>query len=333
VSPIVSTQWLADHIGSEGLVVLDATVLPEAAPSVPSSAPSLQGGSGWRSGVVQYREQGHVPGAVFADLLGEFSAPSAGRLFARPSRERFEAAASSAGVDNDTTVVVYDSDEGQWAARIWWLFRTFGYDRVAVLDGGYAKWFGENRPIDLGEVAPREAVFVGLERPELWADRGRVERIAAGKEPGSLVFAGRSSLGAGSVPVGASLARTGAGSTPVGASSARAGAGSTPVGAGSAPVGAGPARLGAMALAGERPSGAEEFAARSLHVPVARLRDPESKTMLKTAALRERFATVLDGSPIVTHCGAGIAAAADALALTLLGVTDVAVYDGSLADG
>jgi thiosulfate/3-mercaptopyruvate sulfurtransferase len=268
-SPVVSTQWLADHLGSDSLVVLDATVL---------SVPAFGGGNTWLSGLDRYLVHGHIPGAVFADLIEVFSDPAGEYGFAKPSLAQFEQAASSVGVDNETTVVVYDTAAGQWAARIWWLFRAFGYDRVAVLDGGYAKWFSEDRPLDTGNVVPSEAVFVGVERPELWADKGDVERIVAGDAAGALVFAGPPS-------------------DFTGETSPRGRAGHIP---------------------------------GSVSVPAASLNDRETKTILKADALRERFAPVLDGSPVVTYCGAGIAAAADALALTLLGVTDVAVYDGSL---
>ncbi|WP_175494279.1 sulfurtransferase [Herbiconiux ginsengi] len=184
-SPLVSTQWLADHLGSEGLVVLDATVLPIASPA--------GAGTAWLSGLDQYLLAGHVPGAVFADLLDVFSDAEGSFGFARPSLAQFEEAAASVGVDNDTSVVVYDSVAGQWAARLWWLFRAFGYDRVAVLDGGFAKWSDEERPTETGNVLPSSgAVFVGVERPELWASKAEVEAIVAGSTdfPATLVFAG-----------------------------------------------------------------------------------------------------------------------------------------------
>ncbi|MFB2597160.1 sulfurtransferase [Herbiconiux sp. P17] len=186
-SPLVSTQWLADHLGSEGLVVLDATVLSITSPAGFGPA------SSWLSGLDQYLLTGHIPGAVFADLLEVFSDPAGSFGFARPSLAQFEEAAASVGVDNDTTVVVYDTAAGQWAARVWWLFRAFGYDRVAVLDGGYAKWTAEERPVDTGNVLPRSgADFAGVERPELWASKADVEAIVAGSTdaPATLLFAG-----------------------------------------------------------------------------------------------------------------------------------------------
>ncbi|MET0447907.1 MAG: rhodanese-like domain-containing protein, partial [Aeromicrobium sp.] len=126
-APLVSTQWLADHLGAEKLVIVDATVFV---------APLPGGKPGYVSGHEQYIIDGHLPGAVFADLIDEFSDPSGAYPFTRPSSEAFALAAGSLGIDDDTTVVVYDAALGQWAARVWWLFRAFGYDDVAVLDGG-----------------------------------------------------------------------------------------------------------------------------------------------------------------------------------------------------
>jgi thiosulfate/3-mercaptopyruvate sulfurtransferase len=175
----VSTQWLADHLGSDNLVILDATVFAQ--------APSNDGPR-YLSGHEHYFSTGHVPGAVFADLLEDFSDPAGEFDFSKPSADLFEVAAASVGVDNDTTVVVYDSAFGQWAARIWWLFRAFGYDDVAVLDGGLTKWNAEARPFENGTIEPRVAApFTASARPELWVDKSFVESIVAGTIDAALI--------------------------------------------------------------------------------------------------------------------------------------------------
>ena len=175
----MSTQWLADHLGADNLVVVDATVL---------QVKGFDGRYTWLSGLDQYLVTGHVPGAVFADLLETFSDPAGAYGFARPDKAAFEAAASSIGVDNQSTVVVYDASVGQWASRIWWLFRAFGYERVAVLDGGLTKWKAEGRPIERGHVEPREAVrFDARERPGVWVDKSHVESIVDGRTSATLV--------------------------------------------------------------------------------------------------------------------------------------------------
>jgi thiosulfate/3-mercaptopyruvate sulfurtransferase len=187
-SPVVSTQWLADHLGSDNLVILDATVF--------ALTPATPNGPRYLSGREDYLTKGHIPGAVFADLFDVFSDPTGEFDFSRPSAEQFEAAAACVGIDNETTVVVYDAVVGQWAARIWWLFRAFGYDNVAVLDGGLAKWHAETRPYATGGVHPRVAgdthsrfagSFVATPRPELWVDKSFVESIVAGEADAALV--------------------------------------------------------------------------------------------------------------------------------------------------
>jgi len=177
-SPVVSTQWLADHLGADQLVVLDATVLPYTQPS---------GKPGYLSGHESYVVNGHLPGALFADVIEELSDSSAQFPFTRPSVEQFEAAVGALGIDNETTVVVYDAVVGQWAARVWWLFRAFGYDRVAVLDGGLAGWVAEGRETDVGHVTASAARFTAVERPEAWVSTSDVEAIVAGDAAGSLV--------------------------------------------------------------------------------------------------------------------------------------------------
>lgn len=168
-SPLVSTQWLADHLGASRLVVLDATVLVASGPF-----------AGYVTGHERHILEGHVPGARFADLLESFSDPDGRWAFTRPSERQFSDAVGALGIDNDTTVIVYDSEFGQWASRIWWLFRTFGYDRVAVLDGGFTKWLSEARPTETGHVEAVPAHFSAAPRPELWVEKSQVEEIVAG---------------------------------------------------------------------------------------------------------------------------------------------------------
>lgn len=177
-SPLVSTQWLADHLGAGGLLVVDATVASFTRPD---------GRIGYLSGHEQYLLEGHVPGAVFADLIEEFSDPEGAYPFTRPDAARFEAAAGALGVGRDTTVIVYDTAVGQWASRLWWLFRAFGFDRVALLDGGLTKWRAEERELVLGHVEPTPAEFTATPRPELWVEKADVEAVVRGEREAALV--------------------------------------------------------------------------------------------------------------------------------------------------
>jgi thiosulfate/3-mercaptopyruvate sulfurtransferase len=158
----VSTAWLAEHLGQSGLVLLDATVVQRKS-------------GGYLSGLDEYLIGGHLPGAVFADLVESFSAPDGAYPLTRPTATDFAAAAGEHGVGPGTAVVVYDGGLGEWAARLAWLLLAFGHDRVAALDGGLTKWRAEGRPIESGYVAPVPASFEARERPGFWADRPEVE--------------------------------------------------------------------------------------------------------------------------------------------------------------
>jgi thiosulfate/3-mercaptopyruvate sulfurtransferase len=186
-SPLVSTQWLADHLGADDLVIVDA--------SVRTSGTGLD--TRWASARDDHEHVGHIPGAVYADLIETLSDPAAELPFARPSVERFESAIARLGISNDSTVVVYDDASGQWSARLWWLFRSFGFDGAAVLDGGFTKWRAEERAIRAGALTVQSALsvqsgssaFLATEEHPLWVDRDRVERAVSGDEPAALVLA------------------------------------------------------------------------------------------------------------------------------------------------
>ena len=98
-------------------------------------------------------EKKHIQGAVFADLYEDFSETGSEFSFTHPSREKFINNISELGVGEGTYVVVYDqgiTDDDSvavsyWASRLAWQLRYEGFDRVAVLDGGFVKWLEEGR--------------------------------------------------------------------------------------------------------------------------------------------------------------------------------------------
>lgn len=187
--PTVSTDWLHGHVGDTDVIVLDASVEKVAA-----------GASGreWRSGRSSFETLGHVPGARFADMLSAFSDPDAPFAFARPDARHFARAAGALGLSGREKIVVYDTATGIWAARLWWLFRAFGHDDVAVLDGGLTAWSREGRPLRRGPAAPvPEAEFRARAREGYFVDKDDVRAIVDGRAAGFLacvlrppVFAG-----------------------------------------------------------------------------------------------------------------------------------------------
>ncbi len=87
-----------------------------------------------------------------------------------PDAETFADKVGALGLGSDSVIVAYDGLGLMSAARVWWMFRVFGHDAVAVLDGGLPKWIKEGRPVESGEAAPRPARFTARYRPELVRD-------------------------------------------------------------------------------------------------------------------------------------------------------------------
>jgi len=108
-------------------------------------------------GAEQYR-QSHIPGAAFASLDTDLSAPKNGRngRHPLPQPEQFVQWLGANGLRQSDQVVCYDGANGAMAARLWWLLRWVGHQSVAVLDGGFAKWTKEGRPVsaELPQPAP-----------------------------------------------------------------------------------------------------------------------------------------------------------------------------------
>jgi thiosulfate/3-mercaptopyruvate sulfurtransferase len=116
----------------------------------------------------QYREA-HIPGALFAHLDRDLSGPKNGRngRHPLPAPDIFGAWLASQGVRDTDQIVCYDAANGAMAARLWWLLRWVGHDAVAVLDGGFARWSAEGRPVDAQIPQPRPAEFTVRLRAEM----------------------------------------------------------------------------------------------------------------------------------------------------------------------
>ena len=110
-------------------------------------------------GIDSYR-QGHLPGAVFADLDRDLAGPpGSGGRHPLPDPAAFQAAMRAAGVSRDRPVVLYDDGDAMAAARGWWMLRYFGHPHVRVLDGGYRAWTAAGLPVTADDPAPAPGDF------------------------------------------------------------------------------------------------------------------------------------------------------------------------------
>jgi thiosulfate/3-mercaptopyruvate sulfurtransferase len=118
-----------------------------------------------------YRES-HVPGACFAHLDRDLSAPKTGRngRHPLPDPQTFIAWLGAQGLDATDQVVCYDGGSGAMAARLWWMLRWVGHDTVAVLDGGFAKWTKEGRSVAADVPVFAATTYPGKPRPDMAVD-------------------------------------------------------------------------------------------------------------------------------------------------------------------
>jgi thiosulfate/3-mercaptopyruvate sulfurtransferase len=131
---LVSTTWLAEHLGERNLVVVDASAhLPDAG----------------RDARAEFAAA-HIPGARFLDLdtFKDMDSPVPAAL---PTAAQFAARMAALGVRDGERVVVYDDSGVKTSARAWFILRMHGMREVAILDGGLGKWRGEGRPLESGE--------------------------------------------------------------------------------------------------------------------------------------------------------------------------------------
>jgi thiosulfate/3-mercaptopyruvate sulfurtransferase len=139
---LVDADWLAAHLNAPDVRVVDGSMyLPNAG----------------RDAKAEYAET-HIPGAVFFDIddIADSASPLPHML---PSPEKFSARVRKLGLGDGNRIIVYDGEGLFSAARVWWMFRAFGHDDVALLDGGLPKWVAEGRPTDSHPAMPRERHF------------------------------------------------------------------------------------------------------------------------------------------------------------------------------
>lgn len=136
---LVSTEWLAEHLGEPGLVVVesDEDVLLYETGHI-EGAVKID----WHTDLNDPVQRDYIDGAAFAELLG------------------------SKGISRDTTVVIYGDKNNWWAAYALWVFTLFGHEDVRLLDGGRAKWEAEGREYTTVTPTPERVDYPVVDRDD-----------------------------------------------------------------------------------------------------------------------------------------------------------------------
>lgn len=165
---LVSVKWLNTNLNTENLIILDATINKQ----------------------IENNSE-RIPKARFFDIKQKFSDTNARFPSTLPSMEQFKTEARALGINNDSFIVVYDDKGIYSSARAWWLFKTFGFNNVAVLDGGLPEWKEQNFPIETYKKEPIEkGNFKASFLPELMTDFTGVNQFS--KDTKTLILDARS---------------------------------------------------------------------------------------------------------------------------------------------
>jgi thiosulfate/3-mercaptopyruvate sulfurtransferase len=174
-STLVSVDELAAHLNDPKWVVFDCRH---------DLANTEYGAQAWA--------KAHIPGALFMHCDRDLSGPHNGRngRHPLPDIETFVRRMGECGITPDTQVVAYDNEASAFAARLWWMLRWLGHDKVALLDGGLPGWKRAKQPLDTSVKTVAPTQFVPRPRPEMLVDTAFVEQHL--RQPDMLLLDGRS---------------------------------------------------------------------------------------------------------------------------------------------
>lgn len=161
---LVSTKWLSEHLKSPELRLIDASWY------MPADNRDCR---------AEYEAE-HIPGARFVDV-DEVADLRSDLPHMLPPVEKFMSRMRELGIGDGHQVVVYDTAGVFSAPRVWWMFKYFGQDNVAVLDGGLPKWKAEGHPVTAEPPTIRDRHMITEIRPELLRD---VTQVAASSKLG-----------------------------------------------------------------------------------------------------------------------------------------------------
>jgi thiosulfate/3-mercaptopyruvate sulfurtransferase len=162
MNPLVSVNWLAEHLSDPNFIVMDATLPPVGI--------QIQ-----KSPRERYLAE-HIPGAIFFDI-DELSDHSTQLPHMLPTVESFSREMSSMGVNDQMTIVIYEQDGVFSAPRAWWMLRTFGVEKVLLLDGGFHAWKEACFPVEAGSVKRSIERFQGRFNQKAVKDFAEIQEL------------------------------------------------------------------------------------------------------------------------------------------------------------
>ncbi len=170
---LVDIHWLNENLDNPQVIVIDASVVVSF---------DEAGQFNMISGKEQYQE-GHIPHAIFADLMGDLSAKDNNRHFVMPSPAQFRNAINDLGISNDSQVVIYSKTSSQgWPQRLWWMLYWAGHDNIAVLDGGFSAWQQAGLPVSNKTIKRIKSNYKLNIRDHVIADRDEVFKAIDDKD-------------------------------------------------------------------------------------------------------------------------------------------------------
>jgi len=162
---LVETSWLADNLSNPNLRIYDCAARPEPHPDEALRKKYPLSPQNCRS---SYEEK-HIPGAGYIDVPGDLTDKSCETPMMLASMAQVVKIFTQAGINNDSHVVLYSSENPMWATRVWWVLKAIGFDNAAILNGGLTKWVVEGRtttdtlsayPQSQFKAAPRRGIFI-----------------------------------------------------------------------------------------------------------------------------------------------------------------------------
>jgi len=152
---LVTTDWLAEHLGDEGVVVGEVDENPD------------------------LYDEGHIPGAIKLHWREDLQDPVERDLV---EKEAFEQLMGSRGISNETTIVLYGDKNNWFAAYAYWYLKIYGHEDVRILDGGRQKWIDESRELATDEPQVSPASYSAGERDETIRARRDSVRETIGRD-------------------------------------------------------------------------------------------------------------------------------------------------------